>query len=274
MNSLTIILSVTASLLVAALILVWQDDTTKAKNEPSKLEKYIAELEKENKELKQIAQAHQTATKQQSRGIPATSPYGNNTLTTNTQYQTDLQRIEQNKIKLQQLKDRLPATAKTKVEPTNKEAELAAQPMSNSALLGASSNALDSSTDNSQNLQDPLDATNNPNQANIQKPTNLKLLHEIRTSLPQAKVVHVEHRPDGDLVFAKLEEYANFLDGSELAIRRHNAVAGKVKILKHIETNDARGTLISLEVLSKGMQKPIVVKVGDELILPPLNGTL
>ncbi len=251
----TIILSATASLLVAALILFWQQDNGAAQNEPVAIRKELAQLKAELALLKQTNKRHETAVENQSSGIPDQSPYGKS-VEAQKGYALTTKQIEAREIEIRRKQERLAMMTPTVIKP-----DLANQQMTNTALNSASS---DTSTASS-----PGTTVGDGYQDNISASKQQQRRQLIANAKVYAIVKFVKFDADGDVFYAHLTEGSSLAVDSELSVRRQSSgISGKVRVLGLIPHGTK--TILSLTPLTKGVsQAALVLKVGDELILPP-----
>jgi len=255
MNAMTIILSATASLLVAALILFWQQDNGAAQKEPVAIRKELAQLKAEIALLKQTNKQHETAVENQANGIPTQSPYGRS-VEAQKGYALTTKQIEAREIEIKRKQDQLAMMTPTVIKP-----DLANQQMTNSALNSASS---DTSTPSA-----PVTTVGDGYQDNISASQQQQRRQLIANAKVYAIVKYIKFEADGDVFYAHLTEGSSLAVDSELVVRRQsNGISGKVRVISIIPNGTK--TVLSLTPLPNGIgQVALVLKKGDELILPP-----
>ncbi len=288
MNAMTIILSTTASLLVAALILFWQNDNKSAKNEPLVQQQQLEEKQREIDTLKARLKLHEDAMANKERGIAGNSSPYTSSIKGQSAFASDSKKLEAAQIQAAKIKDRLSASQLANAETTYPLVEtdpladaspddLAAAEITSSALSAATSDTFNepSASDLLSSEKQLIDSNINKGLSNLGE--NLtenqqqKRRNAIRNSKTYAVVTLVDSSPENAIVLAKMNDGAYLDEGSTLAIRRRNTtgIVGKVKVIS-IRNYPGQGNIavIQPDSLSYG-GAGLVIKENDELILPP-----
>jgi len=247
MNVMTIILSTTASLLVAALILSWQNSNSGVKEEAETHEKRIADLNRKIKTLKDELRRAKNATS------------GGASITEQTTLKNKERLLEAAEAEKARTQDQMAALNATKTEPVTTQPEVSTSAL-DAALRG---DAPASEKQLIDSLGTGIEGTSAPTSAN----SDQRRRQKIRDSKVYANIVSVTFDPDGDLIYGELTEGSNIAPGSILAVRRNQiGIAGLVKIVDMFSNGSKE--VLSLEV--HGNQHPdFVIEKGDELILRP-----
>jgi len=284
MNVMTIILSITASLLVAVLILFWQNDNKAAKGEPAVLQQQLDELRISNAELRRKLDAGQKAQEDQAKGlVNNSSPYQG--IKGQAEYAADQKKFEKNEIAIAQTADRLNSSAGISEDPSLQD-PLPIEPQVDLASQEFTSSALDSAVNGTAEVVeapfDPIaeekkiidsgvseDLLASPSEQ-ITSNQQMKRRAEIRDSKVYARISYIESTEEGTTILAKLAPDTYLDEGSILAVRRNETgIAGKVKVVS-INTYPGHGNVAIIEPAVTGFSSIDFVPVQhDELILPP-----
>lgn len=258
MNILTIILSITSALLVAVLVLVWQEDSNSAKNEPKALQAQVDALTAKVKSLEAKSTLHTQAQSNSS----VTSPYSSS-LQGQAQYAADSKSIQERKNQIARLNDKLERSSLSNIPDPLDESEtsLASQEITTSALDSINS------SETAELVPPALDTpTNAPA---ISEDKQQKRIRTILNSKVYATVEYVESENGEDIILAQLDKNISISTEAILSIRRNSGIAGKLKITS-IQQYPGKGDVATLQKASRGFGgAELKVLVGDELILTP-----
>lgn len=281
MNAMTIILSTTASLLVAALILFWQNDNASAKDEPLILQQQFDAQQIQIEALKTKIRTYERAMANKERGIPDnSSPYSSG-LKGQAEFASDSQKLEAAQIQSTQIQDRLTANQLSSsgspiLDQQDAKEDLSSAEMTSSALAAATGgDPLKSTTQNvfakEQQLIDSATASGIAAEGeSLTENQQQRRRNDIRKAKIYAVVSFIDSSPDGDIILAKMAEGAFVDEGSILVVRRQQTgIAGKVKIVS-ITNYPGQGNVATIQPASKGFGgSELILQENDELILPP-----
>ena len=250
----TIILSAAASLLVAALILTWQQSDDNAQLESIQATKQMSVLNAKIRRLEEKLRVAEADTS--GRSVKDQVDFANDTTS-----------LKHARVELAQIQDRVnAANATAKEDPDPLEEELTSSALD--SALGKTSEPETMETE--KDLVDAQVVYNTDSEESVSANTEQQRRQEIKAAKIYAQVVHVTKSPDGDdTIIAELTEGSHIQINAILAIRRHDiGIAGRVRIVS-TQVNGTKEILI-LETVSRGVGlEPVSVITGDELILEP-----